>query len=53
MHAQGLQIGANFHDDDGVVNDENPLLFNQFVQAMGFVAQDVLPRVFYFYDECC
>jgi hypothetical protein len=35
LHSESLQIGVNFHDDDGVQQDANPELFSAFATAVG------------------
>lgn len=35
LHAEGLQIGVNFHDDDGVQQVSNPEHYAEFAQAVG------------------
>jgi hypothetical protein len=35
LHSESLQIGVNFHDDDGVQQDANPELFSAFAAAVG------------------
>jgi alpha-glucosidase (family GH31 glycosyl hydrolase) len=35
LHSEGLQIGANFHDDDGVQQNDNPERWAAFAQAVG------------------
>ena len=36
MHAQGLQIGANFHDSDGITQVANPVLFASLAETLGY-----------------